>query len=125
MMAYMGSHASQHQLLPSARGVGHDKDCCSIKCLQSSQLTSIVVTRTRTGYVTRLLLEAGLRQHCRQALAPLPATDLLDLLDGHAAGLLLTSFATLSGMLYTSLLHGSESFTAVPETKAAYVSEIV
>ena len=48
--------------------------------------------RTKTGYVTRLLLEAGLRQHCRHALAPVPATDLLDLLEAHAAGIHISQF---------------------------------
>ena len=42
--------------------------------------------RLRTGYVTRLMLEEGLRQHCRHALQSLPAPALLDLMDAHAAG---------------------------------------
>ena len=42
--------------------------------------------RLRTGYVTRLVLEEGLRQHCRQALHSLPAPHLLDLMNAHAAG---------------------------------------
>ncbi|DBA93736.1 hypothetical protein WJX82_001647 [Trebouxia sp. C0006] len=40
----------------------------------------------RTGYVTRLVLEDGLRQHCRHALHSLSAPALLDLMDAHAAG---------------------------------------
>lgn len=40
----------------------------------------------RTGYVTRLVLEEGLRQQCRQPLHGLPAPALLDLMDAHAAG---------------------------------------
>lgn len=44
--------------------------------------------RLRTGYVTRLVLEDGLRQHCRLALHSLSAPALLDLMDAHAAGVL-------------------------------------
>ncbi|DBA65927.1 hypothetical protein WJX79_009404 [Trebouxia sp. C0005] len=40
----------------------------------------------RTGYVTRLVLEDGLRQHCRLALHSFSAPALLDLMDAHAAG---------------------------------------
>lgn len=45
--------------------------------------------RLRTGYVTRLVLEEGLRQQCRQPLHSLPAPALLDLMEAHAAGILM------------------------------------
>ena len=51
-------------------------------------MVSLMLSRLRTGYVTRLVLEDGLRQHCRHALHSLSAPALLDLMDAHAAGVL-------------------------------------
>ena len=69
----------------------NDRQALSVECRvlwYMRFMVPVLLYRLRTGYVTRLVLEDGLRQHCRHALHSLSAPALLDLMDAHAAGVL-------------------------------------
>jgi len=69
----------------------NDRHALSVECRllwYMCFMVPLLLYRLRTGYVTRLVLEDGLRQHCRHALHSLSAPALLDLMDAHAAGVL-------------------------------------